>query len=52
MTSEISQIMYRIPHDSIPVAHWEITLKDTHLILLQANEVTYDGNRSSLSDDS
>jgi YHS domain-containing protein len=27
--------MYRIPHDSIPVAHRAITLKDTHLILLQ-----------------
>jgi len=52
MASEISQSMYRIPHESIPVTHWAIKLKDTRPILLQANEVTYDGNRSSLSDDS
>jgi hypothetical protein len=52
ISSEISRITCGIPGNKIPVAKKAITLKDIHPILLQANEATYDGNRSSLSDDS
>jgi hypothetical protein len=45
-------ILFRILNNADPIAEKTITLKEIHPILVQANEATNDGNRSSLSDDS